>query len=210
MLTTSGRDEILALYATGHYVGLISAETDWRAGSVTELSYSGYARLALALDAAANGSPATFRRRANSGQLTFAAVAGGAVAPLLYGVWDALTVGTLKAIGPFSADVPVVASVVDTTADDFVAVAHGLVADQRVYLLASAGMPMPTGVVDDTLYYIGTVADADHFTLSTTASNANPVAITTLGAVQVIPTAATTVNNDESPQIAIGGVLLAI
>ena len=48
MLTTSGRDTFLNSYDS-HFVGWIGASgwTSWRAGTVTELSYAGYARAAI-------------------------------------------------------------------------------------------------------------------------------------------------------------------
>lgn len=210
MLTTSGRDTFLTSYDS-HFVGWIGAITDWRAGTVTELSYTGYARAAITFGSAANTTPAGGRQRANSaaatgGQKTDA----GTVDAIAWGIWTASTAGTLKWIGLLDSDPPVFGTVVDTTGDAIVSYAHGLVADQRVFVLGAPGAALPTGVSENTAYFVGTVADADHFTLSTTAANANPVAITAGGSGLFCPYTPLTIAQNATPEFAIGALVIQI
>lgn len=57
-------------------------------------------------------------------------------------------------------------------------IGHGYSVDDRVFV---RGANLPTGIDDRTEYYVGTVVSADVITLSTTAANANPVALTADG-----------------------------
>jgi len=48
MFTTSGKDTALSgLTTTVTHIGLLTAITDWRAGTVTEASFTGYGRAAI-------------------------------------------------------------------------------------------------------------------------------------------------------------------
>jgi len=78
MFTHSYRDSVLNtlrgtdLTAWTGFVGLITAITDFRAGTVTEASYTGYGtRPSAAFGAPANTSPAGGRQISNSGAVTF-------------------------------------------------------------------------------------------------------------------------------------------
>lgn len=210
MLTTSGRDTFLNSYDS-HFVGWISAITDWRAGTVTELSYTGYARAAITFGSPANTTPAGGRQRANSaaatgGQKTDA----GTVDAIAWGIWTASTAGTLRWIGLLDADPPVFGTVVDTTGDQIVAYAHGLSVNQRVFVLGAPGAALPTGISENTAYFVGTVPDADHFTLSTTTGNGNPVNITAGGAGLFAPYTPLTIAQNATPEFAVGALVIQI
>jgi hypothetical protein len=209
MYTNAFQDEALNLL-DGHYAGLLQSITDWRAGTVTEATYTSYARQAITFGAPTDDSPVWGRKRANTGALTYPANTGAAQDQRLAGIYSAVSGGTLKGIAGLSADPPIIASVVDTTGDEFVALAHGLIADQRVYVLAAPGAPLPAGISENTLYYVGTVSDANHLTLSTTAANANPVALTTLGACFIIAADVLTVGAGQAPEIVIGALVIAL
>jgi len=217
MLTTSFRDGILnTLRATDltqwvGYVGLIKGITDFRAGTVTEAGYTGYGtRPSATFGAPADTSPAGGRQIANSGAVTFPQNTGSSEDEIAYGLWTAATAGTLKAIGFLDADPPVMGAVVDTTADQIVAAAHGMSADHRVFVLAAPGAVLPGGLAENTAYYVGTVPDSDHFTLSTTPANANPVNITTRGAALFMPYTPVTVAASATPQFAVGAIVFQL
>lgn len=210
MMTSAERDTVLGTF-TGTYVGWLSAITNWRAGTVTELSYAGYARAAITFGAAADTSPAGGRQRANSaaatgGQKTDA----GTVTAIAWGVYSAssggspLWVGLLDAVAPFVGTCSLASPGVVT------AYAHGLLADHRVFVLAAPGVPLPTGISENTAYYVGTVPNSDQLTLSTTASNANPVNTSGAGELILCPYTALTIAQNATPEFAIGALVLQI
>lgn len=203
MMTSAERDSILARYATGHYVGLLSAITDRRAGTVTELSYTDYARVALTLDAAEATSPAGGRQRKNSGALNFAENPDGDVAAIGYGVYAASSGGSPVLVGSLDDDAPIVGTA-SATGDIIEAPAHGLATDQRVFVQAFPGALLPAGLSEDTAYFVlaaGLTADA--FALSTT-SGGSAVNITAKGAAFFIPYKAQTIATNATPSIAAG------
>lgn len=210
MLTTAERDSILGDYDS-HYVGWLSAITNWRAGTVTELSYTGYARAAVTFGAAGNTSPTGGRQRANSaaatgGQKTDA----GSVDAIAWALFAASTGGSPKWIGLLDADEPVFGTVTSASPGVITAPAHGLSADQRVIVLAAPGAALPTGISENTAYYVGTVPDANSFTLSTTALNANPVNTSSVGAGLFCPYTALAIAQNATPEFAIGALIIQI
>lgn len=210
MFTTAFRDQCLELL-DGHFVGWISAVTDWRAGTVTELSYAGYARAAVTMGAPENTAVTGGRRVRNSaiatgGQKTDA----GSALAILWGLWTASTAGTLKAIGGLDADPPIVGAVDDTTGDQIIVKSHGLVVDQRVIVLAAPGAEIPAGLTENTRYFVGTVVDANRITLSTTAGNANPVAITSQGAAIFVPHTELSIAQNATPEFAVNALAVEL
>jgi hypothetical protein len=218
MFTDSLRDDVLTHLdgtppgALTAYCGLIKTLTDFRAGTVTEAVYTGYGtRPSISFGAIANTSPVGGRQIANDAAVTFPQNTGSSEEQLGFGVWTASTAGTLKAIGFLDADPPILAAVTDTTGDVFETTgAHGLALDQRVFLLALPGAPIPTGVAENTAYYVGTAPDTESVTLSTTASNGNPVAITAVGGCWLMPYTAVTVAQNATPEFATGALVIQI
>ncbi len=127
-----------------------------------------------------------------------------------WGIWSLATGGVLYAWGFMDDDPPIIGNVIDTTADNFRAPAHGLVVDQRCLLLASPGLLLPAGVSENVEYFVGTVDDADTLSLSTTAADANPVAITALGGAMIMPYKSVTVATNATPEFAIGALVLQL
>lgn len=208
MFTTAGRDALLAgTYAPTH-VGLIKTITDWRAGTVTEAAYTGYARAAVTFGAAANTSPAGGRERANSGAVSFPANTGANEDQIAWGVYSAVSAGTLYAIGLLDDDPPILGTA--DTADLITAYSHGLVADQRVFVLAAPGAVIPTGLAENTAYFVlATGLTANAFKLSTT-SGGTAVDVTAGGASMFIPYKAVTVAGGATPSFAIGALVVQI
>jgi hypothetical protein len=208
MFTTAGRDALLGgTYAPTH-ISLIKAISDWRAGTVTEAAYTGYARVAVTFSAAANTTPTGGRQRANNAALNFPANTGSNEDQIAYGVHSASTAGTLYAIGLLDTDVPIIGTA--DTADLITAYGHGLQTDQRVFVLAAPGAVIPTGLSENTAYFVlATGLTADAFKLSTT-SGGTAVDITAGGAAMFIPYKAVTVATGATPSFATGECVVQV
>jgi hypothetical protein len=207
MLTTSLRDTCLG--NLGGFVGLIKSFTNWRAGTVTEAAYTGYGtRPAITYGAAADTSPVAGRQKSNSAAVTFPQNTGSNEDQIGYGIWSAATAGTLHAIGMLDTDPPVFG--VGQT-DDFIhSIAHGLQTDQRVYFLAAPGGTTPTGLSENTAYFVLAAGlTADLFKLSTTSGGA-AVDVTVGGSGLFISYKAVTVATNATPEFAIGAIVIQI
>jgi hypothetical protein len=207
MFTTAKRDTILG--TLGLFVGLIKAITDFRAGTVTEAAYTSYARAAVTWGSPAVTSPAGGRQVANSGAVSFPANTGSNEDEFAFGVYSASTGGTLEAIG-FLDDDPPILGVGEPTGETITAFAHGLVADQRVYVLAAPGAVIPTGLSENVAYFVlASGLTADVFKVSTT-SGGSAVNITAGGASLFMPYKAVTVAGGATPSFAIGALVVQI
>jgi len=208
MFTTAGRDALFAgTYAPTH-IGLIKTITAWRAGTVTEAAYTSYARAAITYGAAGNTTPTGGRQRANSGAVTFPANTGSSEDQIAWGEYSASSGGTLYSIGMLDTDPPIFGvGNVDDTIDAY---AHGLQTDQRVFVLAAPGAVIPTGLSEDTAYFVlASGLTADVFKLSTTSGGA-AVNVTAGGASLFAPYKAVTVAGGATPSFAIGALVIQI
>lgn len=207
MFTTSFRDTVLG--TLGGFVGLITAITDFRAGTVTEASYTGYGtRPGITYGAAGNTTPAGGRQKANSALVTFPQNTGANQDVIAWGIWSAATAGVLQAIGFLDTDPPVFGT--GLASDTIEAFGHGLQTDQRVYVLAAPGAPLPTGLSENVAYFVlaaGLTADA--FQLSTTSGGA-AVNITVGGCALFMPYKAVTVATNATPEFAIGALVVQL
>lgn len=200
MFTTAGRDALLAATYAPTHIGLIKAITSWRAGTVTEAAYTGYARSAITFAAAGDTTPTGGRQRANSGAVAFPANTGSNEDQIAWGVYSAVTAGTLYAIGLLDTDPPIFG--VGNADDTIDAYAHGLATDQRVFVLAAPGAVIPTGLSENTAYFVLAAGlTADVFSLSTTSGGA-AVNITAGGASLFMPYKAVTVAGGATPSFA--------
>lgn len=207
MFTTSFRDTCLG--QLGGFIGLINAISDWRAGTVTEASYTGYGtRPAWTKSSAEATSPAGGRQVKNTGAVTFPQNTGGNQDEIAFGVYSASTAGTLHAIGLLDTDPPLFGvGNVDDTIDSY---AHGLATDQRVFVLAAPGAIIPTGLSENTAYFVlASGLTADVFKLSTSSGGA-AVNITVGGAALFAPYKAVTVATNATPEFAINALLVQI
>lgn len=206
MLTTAFRDTLLG--QLGGFIGLITAITDWRAGTVTEASYTGYSRSAVTWGAAANTSPTGGRQVSNSGTVSIGANTGSNQDTIAYGVYSASSGGTLQAIGLLDDDSPIVGTA--DTGDLITAYAHGLVADQRVFVQAAPGAVIPTGLSENTAYFVlSTGLTTDAFKLSTSSGGA-AVDVTAGGASLFIPYKVKTVAGGATPTFTAGQIVVQI
>jgi hypothetical protein len=216
MFTTSYRDSILdamdgvTLTAWTPYCGLLTAITDFRAGTVTEATYTGYGtRPSISFGAAANTSPTGGRQKANDAVVTFPQNTGSNQDVIAYGIYTASTAGTLRAIGFLDADPPIL-GVAEATGETITAPAHGLSTDQRVFVLAAPGAVIPTGLTENTAYFVrASGLTTDVFTLATTSGGA-AVNITAAGAAFFMPYTAVTVATNATPEFAVGALVVQI
>lgn len=207
MFTTSFRDTVLG--TLGGFVGLIKAITDYRAGTVTEAAYTGYGtRPAITYGAAANTSPFGGRQTANSALVTFPQNTGANEDQIAYGIYSAATAGTLQAIGFLDTDPPIFGT--GLASDLIEAFGHGLQTNQRVFVLAAPGAPIPTGLAENTAYFVLAAGlTADVFSLSTTSGGA-AVNITAGGCSLFMPYKAVTVATNATPEFAIGALVVQL
>lgn len=216
MFTTPHRDLVLnvmdgATYtAFTPYCGLITAISNFRTPTVTEASYTGYGtRPSISFGAPTDTSPAGGRQKANDAVVTFPQNTGSAQDMIAYGIYDASTAGNLKMIGFLDADPPILGTG-NPTGELITAYAHGLATDQRVFVLAAPGAAIPTGLSENTAYFVlaaGLTADA--FALSTTSGGA-AVNITAGGASLFMPYTAVTVAASATPEFAVGTIVVQI
>jgi hypothetical protein len=206
MYTSSFRDTSLGIL--GGFVGLIQAISNWRAGTVTEANYTGYGtRPAITFGAAADTSPTGGRQRANSAAVTFPQNTGGNQDQIAFGIYSLATGGVLQAIGLLDSDSPIFGTT-QGTSDTIEATAHGLQAEQRVFVLAAPGAVIPTGLSENVAYYVTTTAlAADTFQLSTTTPAGTAVNITVGGCALFIPYKPVTVATNATPEFAIGSLI---
>lgn len=206
MLPTSGRDSALSgLTSTITHIGILTAISNWRTGSVTETAYSGYARQAISWSAAADTTDGNGRKQTNSGTLTFPANGGADFSAIALAGYTASSGGTLKHIQMLDVDDPVIGTW-NATGDLITAYAHGLSTDQRVFVMAIPGGAEPNVVAENTAYFVlsaGLTADA--FAISTSSGGA-AVNATANGLVMVIPYTAQTIAANGSLTVAAGEI----
>ena len=208
MFTTPFRNTVLG--TLGGYIGLIKAISSFRTPTVTEAAYTGYGtRPGVTWGSTADTSPAGGRQVANSGVINFPANSGSDEAQIAWGVYSAATGGVLQMIGFLDTDPPILGRVTLASPGVVTAHAHGLEANQRVFVLACPGAALPTGFAEDTAYFAANIT-TDTFTLSTTTANGNPVNTSTVGAAFFMPYKAVTVAGGATPSVANGAVVVQI
>lgn len=214
MYTNTFRDAILetadgvALPAWTPFASLLTAVTSFRTPTVTETTYTGYARTAISLGVVGNTTPAGGRQKATDALVSFPQNTGANVDVIAMGWHTLVTAGSLYMIGALDTDPPIFG--VADTADLITAPAHGLQTDQRVYVLAAPGAVIPTGLVEGTAYFtLASGLTTDAFKLSLTSGGA-AVDITASGAALFIPYKAVTIATGASPEFAIASLKMQI
>jgi hypothetical protein len=156
-LSTTGKNNLISVTAFTHAGALTALPS-------TETSGGSYARQAITWAAAAGGA------RANSAQLTIPIAAGQTI--VAASVHDALSAGNIQGYWQIGSTIAGLATVTAST-DVLASFAHGLVADDRVFVTPPPGGSLPTGLAIDTLYFVrATGLTADSFTLATTSGGA--------------------------------------
>lgn len=214
MFTTTFKDKILNtmrgsnITAWSVFAGFLTAVTDLEAGTVTEASYSGYARTsAITMTAPAASANGGGRKTDNSalaqgGQKSDA----GTVDVIAVGIYDASTVGNLFAISFINAVGPVIATA--TTSDVLTSPAHGFVDTQKVRVDELVWNNLPGGLSENTEYFVKS-STTDTFALSLSSGGAT-VDITTSGACAVLGYTPLTIGQNGTPQIQASALVLEL
>lgn len=187
------------------YAALLTAVTDAEAGSVTEASYTGYARVAVTYAAPAAGDVGG-RKITTSGATTFGQKTdAGTQTVIAVAIYDAITAGNLLEVIYLDGDQPLVCVVNDTTADTFEHGAHGFANDDRCRLEKVPGVPdLPAGASENTTYWVVNQT-ANDFQLSLTQGGA-AIAITAVGEALVIPLTPKDITQNDTPSFAAGAL----
>ena len=171
-------------------------------GSNEVAGLTGYVRLAIARTIA-KWTQGT-RQISNTDEETFAEItAGGPVTAFYIGLGDdSAGAGKLRYFVPIGSKHGAILGA--DTGDLVTDFAHGLIVDDRVAFHAVEGKVLPAGVVEGTVYFVGTAPGADTITLSTTAANGAPVVITADGAALMWKMEGILLNAGTEPKIKVG------
>jgi hypothetical protein len=203
--------------ATSLYVSLhTAAPGNGGSQNTSETVYTNYARVAVPRTTAgwttALGSGTSFSSVSNAAAINFAT--GGATGATLthWGLGlSASGAGTLLAWGPLGPTAGPDVSFECTSASPGVLTCYGYaptVNDQVMVAQIQGTQGLPTGLTEGTIYYIGTAPGGNTATLSTTASNANPVNTSSTGQGIIYKCSPLAVSNGITPSIAIGGMII--
>ena len=206
--TTTHADAVLnvmrgtTLTAFTPHFGLIEAVTDLEAGTVTESSYTSYARQVGGFNAPGAGQNG--RQVTNDAQETFPAIdaAEGPITVIMIGIWDALTVGNLRYAVPANPSNENVIGLVndsDLAGNTIQSANHGFANDDRILVKALAGAAVPAGLSLNTLYFVVGAAE-DTFQLSTSSGGA-AVDLTAAGAARCEKVTPVVFNDNDEPRI---------
>lgn len=189
------------------YASLLTAVTDALAGTVTEASYAGYARAAITFGAPAAGPAAAGQKIQNTGLVSFGQKTdAGSVTFIAVGIWDASSSGNLLDVCFNDGADPFGFIGVDTSTSWLTANAHGLGSNQRVRLQQVDPLnPLPSPLALNTDYFVITNT-ADLFGLSASAGPGAQVTITVKGKGNLYRVTPVTVNQNDTPQIAISAL----
>lgn len=192
------------------FSSLLTAVTGKEAGSVTEASYTGYTRQSTAFGAPAVSVPAFGRQVANTALESFGQKTdAGSITAIAVGIHDAVTAGNLLFILFNDGADPLffVVTAADLAGDTLQHGNHGLANDQQVRLEHFPGSGgLPTGLSENTTYFVVSTA-TDTIDLSLTQGGAS-VDITAIGEALVHPLTPVTVNQNDTPEIAIGALVI--
>lgn len=146
------------------YLSLHTADPGETAAA-TEAAYGGYARQAVARSSAGftiSGNSVTL-----AAAVSFPACTSGSETELFFGIWTAVTAGTLLYSGPLGSLLSSFTAAAST--DTFTLPGlSGVSVGDRIAFFARPGDTLPTGVTEGTAYFVKTVSGAS-VTISTTS-----------------------------------------
>lgn len=187
------------------YVALHTAEPgEAGAQNANEVTYTGYARVAVARSGAgwtvaanqvSNAAAITFGQRTDVGSTVATHFSVGKESA---GATVILYKGPLGTVvqGPFTA-----------AADDNITIpGHSLAVDERVAFYPAFGSSLPTGITEGTLYWVKTVV-GDVITVSTTQGGVT-LDITAVGDGVAIEARTLTITQNVTPEFAIGTLVI--
>lgn len=192
------------------FASLLTAVAGKEASSVTEASYAGYARQSTAFGAPAVSVPAFGRQIANTALESFGQKTDvGSIIAIAVGIHDAVTAGNLFFILFNDGGDPqfFVVTAADLAGDTLQHGGHQFANDDQVRLeFFPGGGGLPVGLAEDTTYFVVSVT-ADTIDLALTMGGAS-IDITAIGECLVHPLLPVTVNQNDTPEIAIGALVL--
>jgi len=199
--------------ATNFYFSLHNADPGTGGNQTTnETAYTNYVREAVARTTAGftvSGS-APLINVSNTGIVTFPQCGATGDTITHFGIGLASSgVGTLLISGPVGVTPagPYGFTCTNASPGSLTVPGSSLAVNDRVSVYADASGVLPTGITEGTVYYVGTVTGIA-VTLSTTASNANPVNTTSVGAGYLIKqTTPLIVSNGVAPNFGAGALV---
>ncbi len=190
------------------FASLYEVVTGLEAGTGTETTYTGYARVAITFGAPGGGLGG--RQISNTSAVTFGQKTDAPVDVMIaVGIHDASTGGNVLSFIFLDGGDPVIVIVntSDLAGDTIQSAAHGFVNDDQVRLeLVPGAAPIPTGLLEDTTYFVVGAA-ADNFQLSATMGG-GAIDITAVGEILVMPLTPVTVNQNDTPEFATGALVV--
>ena len=202
--------------ATSLYVSLHNgAPGNGGSQTTNETAYTNYLRQAVVRSASGwtvtQGSGTTFSNVVNAAAISFPACGATGDTLTHWGLGlSSSGSGTLLAWGPLGPTAGPDVSFECTSASPGVLTCYGYspTVNDRVMVAQLQGTQgLPAGFTEGTIYYVGT-ASGNTCSLSTTASNANPVNTTGVGQGLVYKCSPLIVSSGVTPTIAIGGMII--
>jgi hypothetical protein len=177
--------------------------------TATEVVGNAYARINLAPSVGnwpiTGAAPATVH---NGAVINFPTPSGSWGTIYAFGIYDALTVGNLLYWGDMVGNI--LSGYCSQASPGMISSAgHGLVVNNQVRVWSPTNMgfaALPTGLTDETIYYVGSVPSPDTFTLSTTTANGSPVNTSTSGQVMFALDQSQVVSTGNTVQFAVNGI----
>jgi len=188
------------------YVSLHTSDPGEAGDQTTgEISYTGYARVAVARSGA--GWTVSSNQVSNAAAVTFGQMTAGAGGTVTHAAVGIASSGAGKILykGPLGTSIqgPFTAAVTDTITIP----GHTLAVDDRVAFYPAFGSALPTGITEGTLYWVKTSA-TDTITISTTQGGAT-LDITAVGDGVCIKATTLAVSVNITPEFAAGQLVLS-
>ncbi len=188
------------------YAALLTAVTDMESGSITETSYTGYARVAITFAAPTGDLAGRFID--NSSAITFGQKTdGGTETIIAVGVNDASTSGNWLNIVFIDGSEPEVGVVSDLGGDNIEVPSTGFVNDDRFRIETIPGAKtLPGGLAENTTYWVvGKTAD----TIQASATQGGgAIDLTSDGSMLIMPLTPVLVNQNDTPEFAANALKL--
>lgn len=169
--------------------------------STSEISYTGYARVAVARSS--GGWTVTNNVVTNAAAVTFGACTAGSGTATHFSI-GTLSSGSGKILykGPLGTSVQ--GAFTAGTDDNITIPGHTLVVDDRVAFFPVFGQSLPTGITEGTLYWVKT-ASTNVITISSTQGGAT-LDITAVGEGVCFKAATLAISSGVTPEFAIGAI----
>lgn len=177
--------------------------------STSEVAYTNYARQNVVRTASGFTISGTVPTIVSNAAVISFPTCGATGATALYWSIGTGVSNAMIASGPLSSS-PVGVFLAEESNERIEIKNHALALDDRIAFFQLGALALPTGITEGTVYFVGTIVDVDNITVSTTAGNANPVAITVDGqglAYKILPFSITT---GVTPSFAIGALQIAL